>query len=379
MSDQAAPRRILVTDAVPMNGGDELLLRALLRALHERWPSASIAVMTADVVAARALLPSVSFVGDLLTSPDEARRAYACADLVVSTPGGFLNRHYGFASRLDGFRLARTLQVPLVLFAQSIGPFDDAAQRAAIGEALSAAAVIAVRDRVSVAHLSACGLQAPQVVEVPDAAFLWPARVGRRDPGQPARRVGLCLRRWPRDDTHVFRDSVRKTRQVMSGLAAHGIEEFVFVSTCQGLPGYVDDADLSRRVLAGLAPALAARTTVHDARLTPDAFMDVAGECDFFIGMRLHACLMAMLAGTPALGLAYEDKTPQIFEQLGLGCWQLPFTRPAARWMGKALALRAALPDLRASLPGKVAAQAARARAAVALLDVARRPAARQR
>lgn len=367
MTSQPGPR-VLVTDAVPMNGGDELLLRALLGALRRRWPNSTATVMTRHVAASRMLLPDVDIVGDLQVAPADARRAYAAADLVISTPGGFLNRHYDFTSRLEGFHAASAAGRPLALYAQSIGPFGDEMQHAAVGEALRGASLVAVRDAISLVHLARCGVTGSHVVEVPDAAFLWPVRPATGDPARPVRRVAFSLRRWPRDDATMFRETVRKTRRLMQTLRTHGVEAFVFASTCQGLDGYVDDADLSRRVVAGLTPDLAARTVVHEARLSPAAFIDLMATCDMFVGMRLHGCLMAMLAGTPALGLAYEDKTPQIFDQLGFGAWQLPFTRKVDEWCRRGRALVAAAPAVRAVLPERLAASAARATASLELL-----------
>ena len=366
----SVPRRVLVTDAVPMNGGDELLLRALLRSLEQRWPDCQVRVLTHDVVRSRQIMPDVSFHGDVTTNPTEARRLYAEADLVISTPGGFRNRHYGLAGRLAGFRLAADLGRPLVLFAQSIGPFGDDAEYGVVGEALRSATLVAVRDAVSRDHLRRCGVDEGRVVEVADAAFLWPARVpAAHDVGRPVKRVGLCLRRWPRRDDTAFRETVRKTRRLMRSLVARDVETFVFASTCQGVEGYTDDADLSRRVVAGLEPDLAARTVVHETRLHPDEYMDVVGACDLFIGMRLHGCLMAMLAGTPALGLAYETKTPEIFGQMGLREWQVPFTAPSTKWSRVAGAMIEAMPHLRAQVPHRVAAMQARAVASLHLLD----------
>jgi colanic acid/amylovoran biosynthesis protein len=362
--------RILVTDAVPMNGGDELLLRALLRSLERRWPSCQITVLTHDVTRSRALMPDVHFEGDVAAAPHDAHRLYARADLVISTPGGFLSRHYGLDDRLAGFRLASAVGRPLVLFAQSIGPFGSDEERRAVGEALRGATLVAVRDAVSRSHLAACGLDDERVVEVADAAFLWPARgQPASDVMRPARRVGLCLRRWPRRDDTAFRETIRKARRLMRFLAMHGVEAFVFASTCQGVEGYTDDADLSRRVVAGLEPDLASRTVVHERRLHPDEYMDVVGACDLFIGMRLHGCLMAMLASTPALGLAYETKTPEIFGQMGMRDFQVPFTAPSAKWCRVAGAMLQALPLIREGLPQRVREMQARASTSLDLLD----------
>lgn len=369
MTEGLGPR-VLVTDAVPMNGGDELLLRALLRSLHDRWGIGRVQVMTHAVAASRALMPDVHFVGDASVDADGARQAYHDADVIISTPGGFLSRHYGTA-RLSGMRLAAAVGRPFAIYGQSIGPFDSDSQRREVGEVLSKAARVAVRDAASVAQVLACGVPASTIVQVVDASFLWPARaaVNDRNPHRPVARVGLGLRRWPRSDTTAFRETVRKTRRLMRMLAARGVDEFLFVSTCQGVSGYTDDSDLSARVLEGLEPDLARRTRVVGDRLHPDAFMDLVGTCDLYVGMRLHACLMAMQAGTPAVGLRYELKTAEIFDQMGLGAHQLSFTEDASRWGRRVVGVLDDIARHRTALPGRVASMRTQAGHDLAVLD----------
>jgi colanic acid/amylovoran biosynthesis protein len=363
--------RVLITDAVPMNAGDELLLRGLVRALVTRWQPRDITVLTHAVQESRRLVPDLQFEGSLRVAPDAARALYERADLVISTPGGFLSEHYDISERLEGFALATALRRPLALFAQSMGPFTTAAQQAQIRRVLSHAQLLAVREAPSRRHLAACGLHDACVVEVPDAAFLWPRLpVHRTSRDTPVRRVGLCLRRWPRRDPETARETLRKGRHLVGVLAARGVEEFVFVSTCQGVEGYIDDSDLAVRLVAGLEPRLADRCFVHRSHHGPEAFMELVGTCDLFVGMRLHGCLMALLSGTPALGLAYESKTPEIFGQLGLQSCQMPFTARSAEWCGAAERMLEELDDLRRAVPDRVEAMRLSARNSLVHLDM---------
>ena len=44
----------------------------------------------------------------------------------------------------------------------------------------------------------------------------------------------------------------------------------------------------------------------------------VIGQCDFFIGSRMHACIAALSQGIPAVGLAYSKKFRGVFESIGM-------------------------------------------------------------
>lgn len=45
----------------------------------------------------------------------------------------------------------------------------------------------------------------------------------------------------------------------------------------------------------------------------------IIGNCDFFIGSRMHACIAALSQGVPSIGVAYSQKFRGVFESIGLG------------------------------------------------------------
>ena len=44
----------------------------------------------------------------------------------------------------------------------------------------------------------------------------------------------------------------------------------------------------------------------------------VIGQCDFFIGARMHACIAALSQAVPAIGIAYSDKFAGVFAGIGV-------------------------------------------------------------
>ncbi len=395
--------RVLITDAMPVNGGDEALLVGLLRGLEHRWPGTRFTVLSARAAQGRKILPQVRIepaLGSMgvfrwtrrrreladghgnplremlkrlacFLEEQVVARRYREADVVVSAPGGFLNDHYDITSVLRGFELAARLGRPLVLFGQSIGPLTGAANRAALARALAGAALIAIRDEQSRHCLAECGIEGSRVVFMPDVAFLWRgfARDLYREKSGPPKSAGLCFRRWPYRDREEYRKTVAKARRLVEHLASRGIERFLFASTCQGVPGYVDDSELSVLIVSGLAPELQRRCMVDRTRYHPCDLIRLLSGCDIFVGMRLHSCLLAMLGGTPAVGLAYEQKTPEIFRQLGLKTYQVPFTAYQTRWCACASRLIDDLDAVRNMLPGKLDHMYRRAEEGLSYLD----------
>jgi colanic acid/amylovoran biosynthesis protein len=347
--------RVLITDAMLVNGGDEALVTGLIKALKRRWPGARFTILSHRFDESRQVLPDLRI--ERAVEREDGIEAvephYRSADLVISAPGGFLHEHYDITAALRGFRLALDLEKPLVLFAQSIGPFSSRDIRSQLADVLQRAALVAVRDSLSLQHVTDCGVTGDHVTRIPDAAFLWrrPARSLFVAKSGPPRRAALCFRRWPYGDRERFTETVKKARHLVEHLRAQGVEEFLFVSTCQGIPGYVDDSDLAVRIVEGLPSPLRDRCVVNREHQHPEQMIRLLSGCDVMFSMRLHGCLLAMLGGTPAMGLAYESKTPEIFRQLGLKKYQLPFTSYATRWCECASGLFEDLDAVRVALP----------------------------
>ncbi len=44
----------------------------------------------------------------------------------------------------------------------------------------------------------------------------------------------------------------------------------------------------------------------------------IIGQCDFFIGSRMHACIAALSQGIPAIGIAYSRKFAGVMQSAGV-------------------------------------------------------------
>jgi polysaccharide pyruvyl transferase WcaK-like protein len=369
---------ILITNAVPVNGGDEALLRATLESLRIRWPQSSVTVLCAHLDVCRKHLTDLSLASDLefVTTDCERRRVselYRKADVILSAPGGFLHDYYDIQDRLRGFEVGLALGKPLILLPQSIGPFWKPESLRRIPEVLNRVSCICVRDRVSKECLLRCGVRADKVRETADAAFLWRRLAPElfRPKDGPVRAVGLCFRAWPPEDDTAVQDTLAKAVVLSRALLADPSKNLVFLSTCQGIPGYIDDSLLALEIVNRLPPELRARCQVDRARYSPRQLVQQLGRLDLFIGMRLHACLLAMLAGVPAMGLGYEQKTREIFSELGMEKYQVPFQTDGDTWIRCAECVVNAAAEVRQELGGALDRLCQRADTALDAIDEA--------
>ena len=330
---------ILISNTVPLNGGDEALLRALIESVKARWPQSTITALCQDLDLARERLPDLPLASDLEFANGallrQSRELYRQADIVVSAPGGFLHDFYPIEDRLHGFEVAAALGKPLLLLGQSLGPFWKEESLRRIPQVLNRAAAICIRDQTSREHLLQAGVSPARIRLTGDVAFLWRRLAPElfQPRAGPVKKVGLSFRAWPPGDTVVVEQTIAKAERLCRFLLDRLAGELMFLSTCQGIPGYVDDSEIAVRIVERLPRQLRDCCEIRRERLDPRALIRAFGACDAFIGMRLHSCLLAMLAGTPAMGLGYERKTEDIFEQLGLESCQVAFNLSAEAWL----------------------------------------------
>jgi colanic acid/amylovoran biosynthesis protein len=359
--------RALIIHSVPLNGGDEALLRGLLGSLDRQFLGLRPTVLCKDLARARALLPDLDLDTDLefctqqngFSPADHGRviNRFEQADIVISSPGGFLHDLYDIRPRLASLSVALDFGKPVFLLGQSLGPFTKTETRHELARLLPRCKAVCVRDAASIRHLSEAGIATSNVHLTADIAFafrtlapaLFRPRIG------PVRKIGLGVRAWPLKDAQAREVTVEKATTLAHWLLdqdpAIRIE---FTSTCQGVEGYHDDSLLSVAAAERLPEHLHHRVSVDRARRDPEALITYLGSLDAYIGMRLHASILAMLGGTPAMGLAYEEKTPEIFGQMGLGAFQLDHRAPADEWIAAARHFLDHAGEVQQSLAGRL-------------------------
>jgi colanic acid/amylovoran biosynthesis protein len=360
-------RRILITNAMALNGGDAAILQATVAMLRQAFgANATFTVydMRAEAAARyhddlrfrpqlftwieahakRRLTQIAVSLGILLLAaarntapgrrlmahlPDELRQTladYAEADLVVSSGGTYLVPHYEVYSKLFDFLLARALGRRLVLFTQSLGPFPRGKRRLLLRYVLRRAHLILVRDEKSRRALDALGVPAGRVRLCADAAFaLAPASLRGRHFPPPRKpwRIAISVRDWPHFRSQVATTGMERYLTAIAALTTWLVErhgaEITFVSTCQGTPEYwTDDGRTAERIIARLPADIARHLTCNRAFHKPAELVEALQRHDLVVATRLHVAILALCAGTPVLPIAYEFKTRELFGRFGL-------------------------------------------------------------
>lgn len=249
----------------------------------------------------------------------------ASADLVVSAGGTYLVPHYRISPKLADLMVAAMLGTPYVLFTQSLGPFHGGGNRL-LKFVLRRARLILVRDPRSQTHLEEIGIDPTRVFQCADAAFAIapprssPVRQGRR----PRLKIAISVRHWPhfKDDGDNRADAMESYRCAMTVLVRHLVDvhhaRVTFISTCQGVETYwTDDSRVAEDIVAGLPGPIHRHIKVDNRFHRPEALLSILGGFDMVVATRMHAAILALVAGVPVLPIAYEFKTRELFTRLG--------------------------------------------------------------
>ena len=265
-----------------------------------------------------------------LPRPERERvRLYKGYDLVAATGGTYLSETYDLRFRLADLQAAVMSGTPLVMLTQSLGPFRKPSNLRVLRRLVPRAAAVLLRDPRSRDHLLEIGADGPNVHVMPDLVFaladaeaLERAAERRVDP----LRVAVSVRDWPHFRSVERERGQQRYESAVAAAVVRLVRErgaiITFLSTCQGVPSYkYDDSEVAARIAHGLPKDVRGSVEVDRQFHTPQDLLDRLQSFSFAISTRMHFAILAMCVGTPVLPIAYEFKTTELFEGIGLGAW----------------------------------------------------------
>jgi polysaccharide pyruvyl transferase CsaB len=315
------------------NLGDEAILAGILQELRRRDPAAEVTVLSFS--------PSdterrhgVQAVSTGLRRPGALLDALDRSHLLISGGGSFLHEAdfelYGrhFLLREGKLRpvpyflsfifLAQARGVPVLWYAQGLGPLETRTARRLVGLAARRSAAVTWRDRDSALLAAEVGARAPREMVVADPAYALrpaPAADSRRAVMQAGVRgpyLAVCPRPW------LGRAGFRSALVAAAAGAAREFGlEMLFVPLQERT-----DGPLCRELSA--APELAGRSAVLAGVEDPVLLAGVLGQARACLTMRLHAGILSAVGGAPAAVVDYDPKVRAFARQTGQEDWAVP-------------------------------------------------------
>lgn len=280
------------------------------------------------------LLPKGRWQRSLLNRNPYFRRILEC-DVIASIAGGdSFSDIYGLP-RLLYMALPQLLVLqlgkPLVLLPQTLGPFRGAGAKMIARYIMRRATVVYARDRTSLAEAGRLlGAQPSQLRFSYDMAFMLAAvkPPAAKLRGLPLEKGGgpliginvsglLLMGGYTHNNMFGLKtDYACLMREIIGYFVREHQANVLLVPHVFG-----DDPESDVRACAGLFKEL--HSTCHGRLfMLPGNFNQheikyVIGQCDFFVGSRMHACIAALSQSVPAACLAYSRKFAGVMASIG--------------------------------------------------------------
>lgn len=358
-------RRILITDNYcSYNQGDSAILDSMIFALKKLNPNAKFTVLSHFPEVARKrnhvtaynpiirsetpivyltilqiLLSAIVLriskkekIWFLKPSIKEIMQVYVQADIVISCGGGFINDFYkrDLNGRLFGFLIAKILGKPVMLFAQSIGPFNTKKYRLLSKFVLNRVDLITLRDSISKKILDDLDVRKPVIYVTRDIAFTFPA-ITNNDVKNVVKQesldklsgplFGFSVRQWKHVKFGTPDQMYEHYKKVISKVADELIKRYngniIFIPMALGEGGYGHD---DRRVAAEIINLMKYKkqARIIEKAYSPSEIKSIISSMDLFIGTRMHSLIFAISTGVPIVAIEYEFKTRGLMQELQL-------------------------------------------------------------
>ncbi len=260
---------------------------------------------------------------------------YVNADVFISKGGGFLHDRTGSSGippHIFSMLLCLQYKAPLVIYAQSIGPYKSSMGKLFTRYVLNRAKLLLIREDKSIDYIKneLNVINSNTYLTADEAFLLEPANVQIVDEifniysiNNTSPTIGYALCNWgfpnstsPENDKKRY---IQETAKSMDSL----IEKYnanVLIACHVEKDGIDDDRSTSMQVLESVLN----KNNVHLLDVYDDAEIKaIWGQCDLFVGTRMHSNIFALGGGVPTIAISYLHKTNGIMKGLGLEEWVL--------------------------------------------------------
>lgn len=302
------------------NVGDEVLLDVLVHRVRELGGELVVASVDPAMTRRMHAVESIEF-----ANIGAVGRTLLHCDVLIMGGGGIFQDHHPFnldavylpyLNDISGYArpmlLARQLGVPVVVWGHGVGPLRQSEPRALVRDLFESAFAVSVRDEASLALLREIGVRRP--VEVaPDPGWLFADyhSVPVRESVDEAPKVlALVLREWEKG---IWKP------QLIEGLrravpANWSIQWIAFQAYTEG-SGALSDLPLMEELRAQMGDR---PLDTLETPATPEDAWELLSRADAVFSMRLHASVLALLAGRPTCGLEYDEKLVHAHDMAGV-------------------------------------------------------------
>lgn len=226
------------------------------------------------------------------------------SDVLVSGGGSLLQDATSLKSLfyyLFVIATALAFRKKVVIFAQGIGPINNDFGKNITKGLLKHCKYITVRDEKSLKLLESWDIKADLVSDP-----VWDIQLPLYNPTD---KVGVQLRSWKALSSEYLFELANKINEYFSDkeVNIYSFQDSLDLDICKEFENNLKTINPSIRTR--VVPALSIDETIKEF-----------SELSYLIGMRYHACLLALKFGIPTFALSYDEKVEKIAKRFSLPC-----------------------------------------------------------
>jgi len=260
-------------------------------------------------------------------------------DILVIGGGELLRDDFGIKpilGFLDKVLLAKHYKKTVVLFGVGVGPIRTSLGRMIIRNIAKNCEIIITRDKESAEKLIDIGIKVPIISshDVVFSRYFWKNNRICDLSASTNPRIAVSIRDWPK----AYNSNMISKK--------HQVEKFLeFRDAMKKLLKFIDDeynasfhgislqqsfGDDDYHAILGIFNESGIRNydmTIYDNNI--ESVITKISECDLMIGMRLHACIIALSNGIPTLAVNYDSKLDKLMYSVGMQKYILDIMNPS--------------------------------------------------
>ncbi|HUU17558.1 MAG TPA: polysaccharide pyruvyl transferase family protein [Sedimentisphaerales bacterium] len=245
-------------------------------------------------------------------------KAVKDADIVISTGGHHITTMFvpdAVTPQIFDMAAALLYDKPLVLWSQSIGPFNfkSPKSRLMVQKILSGACRIFIRDEASAEQIKELGVSLEHVSKTRESVFgLCDIVKSRIRPSERPEVMGVAVYVHTRANQLEEHENHRR---YFASLIDHAIEAGYkvrfFPMELQGTDRSCIEAVINSVDKKGNCEIIEGFPGTSD-------HINAVAQCRIFVGHKTHSQIFSLVAATPLLAIAYHKKTEDFMAQFGL-------------------------------------------------------------
>jgi len=299
------------------NTGDEAILKSMVGAFKEKIPQIKIIVLsqsplqTSQTYQVKAInrLHLIDIIRNLRDT-----------NLFISGGGGLLQdstgKGWSILYYLGLIVIAKIIKVPVMIYAQGIGPVNKQINKKLVKWILNKVDLITVRDNPSKELLENLGVVKPSIYVNSDPVFL----LKKKNINNVIDNCPFIQELINSDNRPLIGVSVREykgngldSKRIFARTADYLIENYkakiIFFPF-----KFDEDVHISEEILS----LMKNQAEVLKIKLEPEELLSVLSRLSLLVGVRLHSIIFSSMANIPFIAFNYDPKVKYFVEDLGL-------------------------------------------------------------